>query len=63
MSLSNPGCPPESQEKIIHVHYRPPEPELANLELANLDNLSTMNNVNVYEVVPLSSVQLTPVSN
>ena len=38
----------------------PPEPELANLEL---DNLSTMNNVNLYEVVPLSSVKLALVSN
>ena len=41
----------------------PPEPNLPEFANLELDNLSTVNNVNLYEVVPLSLVQLAPVSN
>ena len=53
-------CSQVSRREEDSQRALPPEPELSNLEL---DNLSTINNVNLYEVVPLSSIQLVPVSN
>ena len=43
-----------------HPHALPLEPDH---ELVNLDNLSTVNNVNLYEVVPVQMAQVAPVSN